>query len=126
MHKATQILLIIGGTLCVVLALVGMFFPVLPTTPFLLLAAFLYARSSERFYGWLVNNRWSGEYIRNYREGKGVRLWHKVMALTLLWGTIGYSVFFVVQWWWLQVILLGIAVGVSVHLLKMKTYRPES
>ena len=83
-------------------------------------------RLSNSFRSGNGNNRWSGEYIRNYREGKGVRLWHKVLALSLLWGTIGYSVLFVVQWWWLRVILLGIAVGVSVHLLRMKTYRPES
>jgi uncharacterized membrane protein YbaN (DUF454 family) len=126
MNNATRILLIVSGSLCVLLALVGMFLPVLPTTPFLLLAAYLFARSSERFYNWLIHNRWSGEYIRNYREGRGVKLWHKVIALTLLWVTIGYSAGFVVELLWLKVILLGIAVGVTIHILKTKTYRPEN
>lgn len=124
MNQVTRIILLICGILCVLLAIVGMFLPVLPTTPLLLLAAFLFARSSDRFYQWLVNNRWSGEYIRNYREGRGVKLWHKVIAITILWGTIGYSAGFVIDQWWLKLILLGIAVTVTVHLVRMKTYRP--
>jgi uncharacterized membrane protein YbaN (DUF454 family) len=126
MNRATRILLIVCGTLCVLLGIVGMVLPVLPTTPFLLLAAFCYARSSKRFYDWLTTNRWSGEYIRNYREGRGVRLWHKVLALSLLWLTIGYSAWFVLPQWWLKATLLGIAIGVSIHLLRMKTYKPEN
>ena len=66
MKKLVRVLLLLGGTLCVILAVVGMFVPVLPTTPLLLLAAVCYARSSERFYRWLLTNRWCGPYIRNY------------------------------------------------------------
>ena len=80
----TRILLIACGTLCVALAVLGLFLPVLPTTPLLLLAAVCYARSSERFYHWLMTNRWFGAYIRNYREGRGIPLWHKVLAISLL------------------------------------------
>lgn len=125
MGKFTRALLISGGIACVILALVGMALPVLPTTPFLLLAAFLFARSSPRFYGWLIRNRWSGEYIRNYREGRGVKLWHKVITLALLWVTIGYSAGFAVPYIWLKLVLIGIAVGVTIHILRMKTYIPE-
>lgn len=120
----TRGLLIAAGTLCVALAALGLFVPVLPTTPLLLLAAVCYARSSDRFYRWLVTNRWFGAYIRNYREGRGIALWHKVGALVLLWLTIGYAAGFVVPQWWLKVILVGIALGVTVHLVKTKTYRP--
>ena len=66
--RLTRNLLIVGGTLCVALATLGLFLPVLPTTPFLLLAAVCYACSSERFYYWLLSNRWFGAYIRNYRD----------------------------------------------------------
>ena len=118
--RLTRTLLIAGGTLCVALAVLGLFLPVLPTTPFLLLAAVCYARSSERFYHWLVTNRWFGAYIRNYREGRGVPLWHKVIAILLLWLTIGYAAWFVAPLWWVKGILLGVAVAVTIHLLKKK------
>lgn len=124
MKRLTRILLTAGGTLCVALAVLGLFLPVLPTTPFLLLAAVCYARSSERFYHWLVTNRWLGAYIRNYREGRGIPLLHKVLAISLLWLTIGYAVWSVAQLWWVKGILLGVAVAVTIHLLKTNTARP--
>lgn len=120
------VLLIIGGTLCVLLGFVGMFVPLLPTTPFLLLAAVCYARSSQKFYIWLLTNRWCGEYIRRYREGKGVPLRQKILALLLLWMTIGYAAGCVVSAWWLRAVLIAIAVGVTIHLVKVKTFRPEN
>ena len=116
-------LLITAGTICVVLGTLGVFVPVLPTTPFLLLAAACYARSSHRFYQWLISNRIFGRYIRNYREGKGIPLRTKVVALTLLWLTIGYSAFFVLDSLIVRLLLLAIAVGVTFHLVLAKTYR---
>jgi uncharacterized membrane protein YbaN (DUF454 family) len=119
-------LLIILGTLCVTLGVLGMFLPVLPTTPFLLLAAICYARSSERFYHWLMTNRWCGEYIRNYREGRGIPLKQKVLTIMLLWLTIGSTAWLAISQWWVRWILLGIAVGVTIHLVKVKTYKPKT
>lgn len=125
MKELTRILLIVTGTLCVVLGVIGMFIPVLPTTPLLLLAAYFYARSSARFYHWLMTNRFFGSYIRNYRQGNGLPLVHKVLTISLLWLSIGYGIGFVVSQWWLKVILLGIAIGVTYHLVTIKTYRPR-
>lgn len=119
-------LLVVLGTLCVVLAVLGMFLPLLPTTPLLLLAAICYARSSETFYHWLITNRWFGDYIRNYREGRGISSKQKGITLFFLWGTILFTVLFAVSQWWIRLVLIGIAVGVSIHLLNMKTYRPET
>ena len=119
-------LLIILGTLCVALGVLGMFLPVLPTTPFLLLAAICYARSSERFYHWLMTNRWCGEYIRNYREGRGIPLKQKVLSILLLWLTIGSTAWLAISQWWVRWILLGIAVGVTIYLVKVKTYKPKT
>ena len=124
MKKPLRILLIVLGTFFVVLGLIGIVLPVLPTTPFLLLAAACYARGSQKFYDWLLNNRWFGTYIRNYREGKGATLRHKITALILLWGTISYSAIFAVSLWWVRVILFSIATAVTIHLAKMPTYRP--
>jgi uncharacterized membrane protein YbaN (DUF454 family) len=126
MNKFVRSLWIAAGTLAVALGILGMFLPVLPTTPFLLLAAFCYARSSERFYRWLLYNRWFGEYIRNYREGRGIPLREKVLTLAALWATIGFTALYVVTSWWGRLILVAIATGVTVHLVKVKTFRPES
>jgi len=123
MGKVGRALLIAGGTICVGLGILGVFLPILPTTPFLLLAAACYARSSRRFYRWLTTNRWFGAYIRHYRDGLGISLRHKVITLALLWGTIGYAVGFVLSSWWLRGLLLAIACGVTWHLLAIKTYR---
>jgi len=125
MSRLTRPLLIVAGIVCVGLGIVGLFLPILPTTPFLLLAAVCFARSSQRCYRWLTTNRWFGAYIRNYRDGLGVSLRHKVITLVLLWGTIGYAVGFVLSSWWLRGLLLAIAGGVTWHLLAIKTYRPE-
>lgn len=125
MKPFSRLLLIIGGTVCVALGIVGMFIPILPTTPFLLLATACYIRSSERFYRWLVGNHWVGKYIRSYREGKGIPKSQKALALLALWLTIGASAFFAVSQWWLRVLLFLIALGVTIHILKLKTYRAE-
>jgi len=118
-----RILLVIAGTFFVGLGIVGIFVPLLPTTPFLLLAAACYARSSQRFYGWLLNNKWFGNYIRNYLEGKGIQLRVKVITVTLLWITIGASVVFVVETLVLKLILVIIAIGVSIHIISVRTLK---
>ena len=118
-------LLIVAGSVCVALGLIGVVVPVLPTTPLLLLAAVCYSRSSQCFYNWLMTNRLFGQYLRNYREGRGIPLIHKICTIALLWLTIGLSAWRFMSQWWLRLILLGVAVGVTWHLLSIKTYRPE-
>ena len=113
----------VGGTFFLVLGLIGIALPILPTTPFLLLAAFCYARSSKRFYDWLLNHRWFGEYIRDYQEGRGIPLKAKVMGLSLLWFTIMLSVIFFVPIFYVDVILIIIAMLVSAHILNLPTKR---
>lgn len=83
-NRLKERLLLAVGTLFLAMGIVGIALPLLPATPFLLLAAACYARGSERFYRWLMNNRVFGSYIRSYREGKGIRLRVKVMVLCLL------------------------------------------
>ena len=101
--------------------MLGIFVPLLPTTPFLLLAAFLYARSSERFHAWLLTNRLVGSYIRRYQEHRSMTRRHKVLTLVLLWTVIGCSACFVVSLWWARLLLAIVAVSVTVHLLWIKT-----
>ena len=97
--------------------------PLLPTTPFLLLAAACYLRSSQRFYNWLLGNRLLGSYIKNYLEGKGMPLRAKIFSISLLWITIGYSVIFVVEALPIRVVLALIAIGVTTHILHIRTFK---
>ncbi len=126
LKKPLRALLIVLGTLCVALGVLGMLLPVLPTTPFLLLAAACYSRSSDRFYDWLITNRWCGAHIKNYREGRGIPLKQKVVTIAFLWLTIGCTVWWVDWQGWARWILIGIAIGVTIYLVKIKTYKPES
>lgn len=116
-------LLIAGGTLCVGLGVLGIFLPLLPTTVFLLLAAACYARSSERFYQRLVNDRWLGAYIRNHREGRGMRRRDKAITLTMLWVGIGATAVWSVHSLWLRALLAFIAIAVTVHVVRLPAFR---
>ena len=118
--KPIQILLITLGTFFVGVGIVGIFVPILPATPFLLISAALYARSSARFYDWLINNRIFGQYIKNYREGKGIPLRLKIITITLLWITIGCSAVFAVDIFWIRIMLIIIAAGVTVHIIRIR------
>ncbi len=123
--KLSRWALILAGNFFVALGILGVFLPLLPTTPFLLLAAACYFRSSEKFYNWLMNNKWLGNYIKNYREKKSIPLKIKVLALSFLWLTIGYSVFFVVNIFLLRFILILIAIGVTIHVLSIRTLKND-
>lgn len=112
---------ILFGTLSLILGIIGIFLPLLPTTPFLLLAAALYVRSSPRLYDWLLNQKYLGPYIRNFRENKAIPLKAKVISITLIWTSILYCVFCIVPYGWLKIVLLLIAAGTSYHILSFKT-----
>jgi uncharacterized membrane protein YbaN (DUF454 family) len=122
LHKG---LLISVGVLSVGLATVGIFLPLLPTTPFLLLAAACFIRSSDRLYLWLITHKWFGPYIKNYREHKAITKRAKVAILLLLWGTLGYTAIGVISALAARVLLLLIGVGVTLHVLSLKTLTSE-
>ena len=117
--------LIFAGTVCVALGVLGMFLPLLPTTVFLLMAAYCYSRSSEKFHTWLLNNRLCGSYIRNYKSGKGISLRQKLSTIAILWISIGFSMWIVAAGFWVNLLLLAIAGGVTLHLVLLKTHKPE-
>ncbi|TEU17655.1 MAG: DUF454 domain-containing protein [Anaerolineales bacterium] len=122
LHKG---LLISVGVLSVGLATAGIFLPLLPTTPFLLLAAACFIRSSDRLYRWLITHKWFGPYIKNYWEHKAITKRAKVVILLLLWGTLGYTAIGVISALAARVLLLLIGVGVTLHVLSLKTLTPE-
>ncbi len=118
--RALRALLITCGTISLALGIIGIVIPVLPTTPFLLLAAACYVRGSKKFYNWLMCNRVFGSYIQNYRDGRGIPARVKVIAITFLWATILVSIFFV-ESFFLQMTLLIIAIAVTLHISMIKT-----
>jgi uncharacterized protein len=115
-----KILLNIIGSIAVVLAILGIFLPLLPTTPFLLLASACYMRGSERMHRWLRNHRLFGEYLRNFEDNRALPLRAKIVTLVLLWASMAYSIF-VVNKLLLRIMLLVIASGVTIMILRMKT-----
>lgn len=114
---------IILGSLSLALGIIGIFVPLLPTTPFLLLTAALYFRGSPRLYDWLLNQRHLGPYIRNFRENKAIPMKAKILSVSLIWITILYCIFFVVPYLGAKLLLLGIAIGTSWHILSFKTLK---
>jgi uncharacterized membrane protein YbaN (DUF454 family) len=116
--------LIFAGTVFVGLGVLGMFLPLLPTTVFLLMAAYCYSRSSDRFHTWLLNNRLCGKYISNYKSGRGMSLRDKVITLSFLWISIGFSIWIISGGLWVNLLLAAVAVGVTAHILWIKTDRP--
>jgi len=125
-NRAAVLFLKIAGTLSLIIGGAGIILPLLPTTPFLLLAAACYARSSERWYRWLLYNRWFGSYIRNWHEGRGIPLKTKALSILFLILTIGYSAAVVVPFFIGKVALILIAVCVSVHILSFPTLEPDA
>ena len=119
-YKLRKQLLIVAGTISTAIGTLGIFVPLLPTTPFLLLAAACYIRSSERFYRWLINNRLFGTYIRNYIEGRGMPLRIKLFTIFLLWITIGISVCIVTQNLVVRIVLVLVAIGVTLHVIYIR------
>lgn len=114
----------VAGTASLVVGAVGIVLPVLPTTPLLLLAFACYCRSSKRMTRWILTNKYFGDYIRRYMEGKGIPLKTKILALTILWTTICFSAFFMVHdWLIIQLVLFAVAIGVTIHLIRLPTYR---
>jgi len=121
--KLKRGLLTTAGTIFLGLGGLGVFLPVLPTTPFLLLSAACYYKSSERMHRWMLNNRWFGTYVRNYKEGRGIPLKTKIFTLALLWTVITYSALFFVSIPIIQAVLFIIAAAVTVHVIRLPTYK---
>jgi uncharacterized membrane protein YbaN (DUF454 family) len=124
-EKSRKTLCVILGSSSLVLGTLGIFLPLLPTTPFYLLTAWLYMRGSKNLYNKVMKNKYFGTIVRNFQEDKSISLRTKVVIISMLLGTILFSAFLAVSAWWLRFILFAIAIGVSIHILSFKT-RKES
>ncbi|HBS04460.1 MAG TPA: DUF454 domain-containing protein [Leptospiraceae bacterium] len=115
----------VAGSLSLVLGILGIFLPILPTTPFLLLTAYLYTRSSERFYNWLMNHAYLGPYIRQWVEHRTLTLRTKFSALGLLTVTIVSSNVFFVEFPVAHVLMALTGILVGTYILHFKTLEIE-
>ena len=122
MISPKKAVLVAAGSVCLALAVLGVFLPLLPTTPFLLLASACYVRSSERLHGWLMGNRMLGPYIRNFKERRGIPLRARVTTVILLWLPLAYSIYRL-DLLWLELLLGLMGVTWSVLILRMRSAR---
>jgi len=118
-NRLLRLLLLGSGFLALGLGTVGIFVPLLPTVPFLLLATACFARSSERFHNWLMEHPHFGPILHSYLNGQGISLQVKISTLALLWISIPISVLFFIDILSMQILLIGIGLGVTIHLLRL-------
>lgn len=109
------------GSLSLALGIIGIFVPLLPTTPFLLLSAALYFKGSPTLYQWLIHQKQLGPYIQNFRIHKAIPLRAKIISIMLIWSTILYGIFWIAPNLWIKILLFGIATATTWHILSYKT-----
>lgn len=115
--RISRSLWVVAGTISMCIGMIGIIIPLLPTTPFLLLAAACYARGSERFLKWLLNNRVLGAYIRAYRSGTPIKHSYRAAMIALLWCTMAATALLFLHDWHYQLLLVAVGSVVTVHLL---------
>jgi uncharacterized protein len=115
-----KLLLSAAGCISLAFGILGIIVPLLPTTPFLLLAAYLFLKSSEKLYTWLTSHTCFGTYILCYQKYRAISRKSKIFTLVLLWSVIGSSIIFVLEILWLRLLLLAIAVGVTAHVGRLR------
>jgi hypothetical protein len=116
-------LLMTAGSVCVVLGVLGIFLPLLPTTPFMLLAAACFARSSRRFHEWLLANRTFGPLIREWERHRTIPRRTKLTAIGLMSLTLAVSIVFFVEPPWLQAVLAAIGVLLAIWMYRIPSRR---
>lgn len=111
------------GLLSLSLGILGIFLPVLPTTPFLLLASVLFLKSSQSLYDWLMNHPKLGPYISNFLVHKAIPLRVKIVSVSMVWITLLYCALMVAEHWAFKLLFIVIAIAVTVHILSYKTLK---
>lgn len=124
-RHATKVALVGIGLLSTVLAVLGIFLPLLPTVPLLLLAAACFARSSERLHRRLLDHPRLGSFVTAYRDGAGIPKRAKIRAIGLIWFTITVSII-LTPVTWVRFLLFLIAVTLTVYLLRFPTHSPTA
>lgn len=121
MSLAVKALLISIGTLSIILGVIGIVIPLLPTTPLILLGAACYIKSSEKLYQKLLKNKWLGGYIKDFREKNGISRKNKIISITMMWLSICCTLLFIDISFLIRSIITIIAVTVSAYILSFDT-----
>ncbi len=120
-RRLYRLLLIAAGWFSLALGVIGIVVPLMPTTVFVLAAAFCFARSSERFHLWLMQHRLFGPMVRNYQSGQGLPRRVRRRAVMVMWATMALSVW-IVGTWWSAALLVPIGLAVTVYLYRLPSY----
>ncbi len=119
--KVKSRLFIGAGSVSLGIGIAGIVLPLLPTTPFLLLAAYCYSRGSRRLHKRLLSNRLIGNYLKNYLEGKAMTIKAKVLSLSMLWAVIVCTAVFVIDSQIMRIIMLAVGAAVTVHIVRLRS-----
>lgn len=114
------------GVTSVGLGIIGIILPVMPTTIFLIIASYFFMKSSPELNDKLMNNKYLGKYIKNYREKRGLPLKSKISSICLLWTSILISSYFLTDNLSIRILLLIVAIGVTIHIATIKNLKPET
>ncbi|MFP4545935.1 MAG: YbaN family protein [Methanomassiliicoccales archaeon] len=118
-RRIVRSLYVMAGSISLAVGVVGIVVPLLPTTPFLLLAAACYARGSKRLERWMNESPLIGPYLQNYRRERAMCPRSKAVTLLLLWIGMGLTILLMVDGELIRWLLLIIAVAVSLHILTL-------
>lgn len=116
----SRVVLNILGTMFLLVGVLGAVLPLLPATPFLLLASACYVRGSSTLHNWLMSHRYLGPYITNIKDKRGMPIKAKIITITVLWISLLFSIYRVDSLL-LDSTLLIVGVGVTTLILKLKT-----
>ena len=112
-------LLIVVGTIFLIIGVIGIFLPLLPTAPFVIVTAACYAKSSRKFYHWLLGLPLIGKLLMNWREERRIPYRAKVFAITTIVIIVGSTIVFFIPFLWAKLLMAGIATTVIVYICRV-------
>ncbi len=121
MGETRRIIYIILGSFFLILGAVGIFIPLLPTTPFWLLTCWFYLRSSDKLYNRAMSNRYFGSYVRNFLVDKAIPLRSKIISVSIMWLSAILTSLYLIEYLWVKLLLILISAGVTWHILSFPT-----
>ena len=119
--EVTRLIFMSFGFTFLVIGAVGIVIPILPTTPFIIVSAFCFSKSSKRFERWISQNRYFGSYIENYKTKKGVPRDVKLQSIVFLWIMLIISGLIFSNSVYIPIILVVVGVAVTLHIALLKT-----